>query len=337
MSSSLTYSRYIAVLFFYLLIFAIAVTVAPFFGGETLNFNHVFNLLLRGEIDVQVEILLFQRIPRILLAVLVGGTLASVGAAFQVILRNPLAEPYTLGVTGGASVGAVLAIAVPGFSFSVGILSSVQLMSLIGAALSLFLIYSIARRPGGISMSTLLLAGVTISIISSGLVLFVRYIANPNYLVQMDRWMMGGLDVIGYRDLAVLFPLLIPGLGVLFSCMVEMNHLTLGDDLAIGHGVNVSSVQKRVFFGACLATAAVVSLSGPIGFVGLIVPHAVRRLTGYDHRIVMPGSFCLGAAFLVLCDTVARTILAPTEIPVGIITALVGGPVFIRILLQRNS
>lgn len=336
MTSALTQRRFMLSLLMYFAVFCVAMVVAPLFGGETLNFAQINRLLLQGQRDIQVEILLQQRIPRILLAALVGGTLAIVGAAFQVVLRNPLAEPYTLGVTGGSSVGAVLAIAIPGVSLSLGIISTVQLCSLIGAALALFLIYTIARRPEGVSMNTLLLSGVTISIIASGVILFIRYLASPNYLVQMDRWMMGGLDVIGYRELSVLFPLLLPGLGLILSCMVEMNHLSLGEDLAIGHGVDVASVQKRVFFGACLATAGVVSLSGPIGFVGLIVPHAVRRLTGYDHRIVLPGAFFLGAAFLVICDTLARTILSPTEIPVGIITALVGGPLFIRILLRRN-
>jgi iron complex transport system permease protein len=161
-------------------------------------------------------------------------------------------------------------------------------------------------------------------------------LASPNYLVQLDRWLMGGLEVIGFREIAGLMPLLVPGLLLLFSCLVELNHLALGPDLAQGQGVDVRSVQYRIFFGSGLATAAVVSIAGPIGFVGLIIPHAVRRVSGFDHRLVLPGSFLIGAGFLVICDTAARTLLAPREIPVGVITAMVGGPMFIYLLVRRG-
>ncbi len=309
--------------------------MTPLFGSESIAVDTLFKKIFTGEADVEVEIFFFQRLPRALLASLVGGSLAVVGASFQVILRNPLAEPFTLGVTGGSAVGAVLAILFPGLLLAWGPFSTVQLFSLAGAAVILFLIYTIARRPEGITMNTLLLAGVTLSIICAGFILFLRYIASPGFLVQIDRWMMGGLDVVGYRELAALLPLLLPGLGLLFLCMEELNHLSLGEEMATGHGVDVPAVQKRVFFGGGLTTAAVVSLAGPIGFVGLIVPHIVRRFFGFDHRLVLPASFFLGGAFLAVCDTVARTVMAPVEIPVGIITALVGGPLFIRMLLRK--
>lgn len=184
------------------------------------------------------------------------------------------------------------------------------------------------------SMNTLLLAGVTISILCAGAVMLVRYVMNPNLLVQVDRWMMGGLDVVGYEKLGGILPFLLPGLGLLFLQARALNHLALGEEMARGHGVEVSAVQKEAFIGGGIATAAVVSLAGPIGFVGLIVPHAVRRLSGYDHRMVLPGSFLLGGAALAACDTVARTVIAPAQMPVGIITALIGGPIFIFLLLR---
>ncbi|MFB3786318.1 MAG: FecCD family ABC transporter permease [bacterium] len=336
MSGPLTLRAGLVHVSLYAIPFAVVLAVCPLTGSETIHVGSVIQALWNGTWDISAEIFYFQRVPRVLLAACVGGTLAVVGAAFQVILRNPLAEPYTLGITGGASVGAVLAILFPILQFSWSVFSSVQLFALAGAFAVLLLIYSLARRPEGFAVYTLLLAGVTLSIVSAGAVMFLRYVASPNYLVQMDRWMMGGLDVTGYRELAALFPLLFPGLGILFSCMVELNHLALGEELALGHGVDVPSVYRRVFFGGGLATAAAVSLSGPIGFVGLIVPHAVRRLSGYDHRVVLPASFFLGGALLAACDTVARTLFAPTEIPVGIITALAGGPLFIRILLRRG-
>ncbi|MGC9327841.1 MAG: FecCD family ABC transporter permease, partial [Candidatus Hinthialibacter sp.] len=249
--------------------FAIIFFMAPLYGSETIQIRDVIHSIYTGEWSAAAEIFLFQRIPRVILAALVGGTLAVVGAAFQVILHNPLAEPYTLGITGGASIGAASAILFPSLMASWWVFSTVQLLALVGSILVLLLIYSIARRPEGISIYSLLLAGVTISIMSAGAILFLRYLANPHALLQMDRWMMGGLDVIGYQDLTALFPFLLPGLGILLSCSVELNHLTMGEELASGHGVNVSAIQRRVFIGGGLATAAVVSLSGPIGFVGL--------------------------------------------------------------------
>lgn len=332
----MTLRAYAGFLILYGLPFLAVLIAAPFLGSVPVRVSEVYSAVCGGEWNIGADIFFFQRIPRVLLAALVGGTLAIVGASFQVILHNPLAEPYTLGITGGAAIGASSAILFPGLLVSWWVFSTVQIFALMGSFLVLAMIYVIARRPQGISVYSLLLAGVTISIMSAGGVQFLRYLASPHSLIVIDRWMMGGLDVIGYRELAALFPMLLPGLGILFTCMVELNHLTMGEELASGHGVDVTAVQRRIFIGGGLATAAVVSLSGPIGFVGLIVPHTIRRLTGYDHRIVLPASFFLGSAFLVICDTIARTAFSPIELPVGIITALVGGPLFIRILLSRN-
>ena len=276
------------------------------------------------------------RVPRVLLGFLAGGTLALVGATLQAILRNPLATPYTLGVTGGGALGAFIAFSLPGLNWSLGPFTTLQLFALGGCGAALAFIYALARRPEGVSMGILLLAGVTVGILCGALMLLVRFLANPNLLVAMDHWMMGSLDVVAYRSLSTLAPLLLPGLGLLVLQTVALNHLSLGEDMAAGHGVDVAAVHRGVFFGAGLATAAVVSVAGPIGFVGLIVPHAVRRLSGFDHRVVLPGCFCLGGAFLVACDALARTVIAPTELPVGILTALIGGPVFIAILLRRR-
>lgn len=283
--------------------------------------------------DVDAFIFYQLRLPRVFLSLVVGGSLAMTGAAFQVILRNPLAEPFTLGVTGGAAVGAVLALTVGGLSFRFGPLSSVQFFALAGAGLAMFLVYQLARRPQGISMSVLLLAGVTVSILSGGLVMLIRYLANPHLLVVMDRWLMGGLETIGYGDLKTISPFIVAGIILLLFQMPSLNHVSLGKAMAAGHGVEVAKVQRMTFIGGSLLTAGVVSLAGPIGFVGLIVPHAVRRLSGFDQRVVLPAAFLLGGAFLAVCDTAARMVIAPREIPVGVITALVGGPIFIKILL----
>ena len=185
-------------------------------------------------------------------------------------------------------------------------------------------------------MNTLLLAGVTMGILCGAMNMLVQYLASPHRLVAMNRWMMGGLDVVGYRDLAAMLPLLAPGLGLLFMQMASLNHLALGDEMAAGHGVDVRMVHLVSFVGGSLATASVVSVAGPITLVGLLVPHAVRRISGFDHRVVLPGAFLLGGSLLAVCDTVARVIVRPTEMPVGIITAVVGGPFFIYLLLKRR-
>ena len=304
----------------YALLAAMAVCAAPFLGPEKTTATILWEL----------------RVPRVVLGFVAGGTLALVGATLQAVLRNPLATPYTLGVTGGGALGAVIALSVPALHLSLGPVTTVQLFALAGCGLALLFIYALARRPEGASMGVLLLAGVTVGILCGALMLLVRFLAKPHLLVAMDRWVMGGLDVVGTRELAGLAPFLLPGLGLLVMQIPSLNHLSLGEEMAAGHGVDVAAVHREVFFGAGLATAAVVSITGPIGFVGLIVPHAVRRLSGFDHRVVLPASFLLGGSFLIACDAAARTLLTATEMPVGILTALVGGPIFIWILLRRR-
>jgi len=337
MSHLLTRRRRAVILGVYFVAFVIVALWAPLVGVKALDYGAVARQLFQGPMGTDAQILLYHRIPRVVLGLLVGGGLALAGASFQVVLRNPLAEPFTLGATGGSAVGAVIAISVPTLSFSWWVFSSTQVLAMVGALMTLGLIYALSRRPTGISMGTLLLTGVTMSILCGGLIMLARYLVSPNLLVQMDRWMMGGLDVVGFEGLASLLPLLLPAVGLLFLQGVSLNHLSFGREMAAGHGVDVSAVQKQVFIGGGLATAAVVSVAGPIGFVGLIIPHAVRRLSGYDHRVVLPASFLLGGAFLVACDVLARTVLAPTEMPVGVITALIGGPVFLAILLKRKG
>ena len=336
MTEQLSFRRWLGWIAIYWTPAIVLLVAAPFWGPCSLDWSAILRDLRSGALGPDAQILLFQRIPRVALALLVGGTLSVVGASFQVILRNPLAEPYTLGTTGGAAVGAAIVIAYRKLWFSLGPFSTVQLAALIGAMLALGIIYAMANRATGISTGTLLLAGVTVSILSAAAVMLIRYIASPYTVVEMDRWMMGGLAVVGYRELSAIVPLLLPGLGLLLFNGAVLNHLALGKEMAAGHGVDVAAAQRIVFLAGGLATAAVVSVAGPIGFVGLIVPHAVRRISGYDHRLVLPASFAVGGGFLILCDAVARTALAPTELPVGIITALVGGPIFIRILLQKG-
>lgn len=330
----LTRRKFILIIASYILLSLIILFIAPFFGSESLALSKILDVFLKNQTHVDAEIFLFHRIPRVLLAFLVGGSLALSGCALQVVLRNPLAEPFILGIAGAGALGAVIAISIPSILFNAGPFSSIQLFSLMGCIACIGAIYRLSKSSVGISMNTILLAGVTINILCGAAILLVRYLVSPHLLVSMDRWMMGGLDVVGYRELLALLPILLPGLALIFTKGQSLNQLAFGEEMAIGHGVNVASVQKQIFLGTGLATAAAVSLSGPIGFVGLIIPHAVRRLSGVDHRVVLPASFCLGGAFLILCDLFARTVVSPTEMPVGIITAMIGGPVFLKILLR---
>lgn len=336
MTALLTRRRFVLVLGAYAASAAAIVVVTPFFGSEGLDFSEVFTGLFSTQSGIDADIFLFHRLPRVLLAFLVGGALAMCGAALQVVLKNPLAEPFILGIAGSGSLGAVAALSVPGLLLHLGPFSSVQLFSLAGCLACIWAIHRFASTTMGVSVTAILLAGVTINILCGAGILLMRYLVSPHLLIAMDRWMMGGLDIVGYRDLLSLLPLIVPGLALLAVHGNALNQLAFGEEMAMGRGVDVSAVQKQVLLGTGLAAAAAVSLAGPIGFVGLIVPHGVRRFSGVDHRLVLPGSFCLGGAFLTVCDLVARTVVAPTEMPVGIITAIVGGPVFLRILFKKN-
>jgi len=288
----------------------------------------------RAEIDIFFNL----RLPRIALAFLAGASLAVVGAVFQALLRNPLATPYTLGVAGGGSFGAVTAIflgaSFPALAFSWGPFNYVQCAAFGGSILAVLVIYGLARIGDRISTMDLLLAGVTMGMIFAALVMAVRYFASPTLLVGMDQWMMGGIDITNWPTLVSVLPFLVPGLGALLLMARGFDQISFGEAMAQGRGVNVARLQKQAFFFGSLATAAVVAVTGPIGFVGLIVPHTVRRIVGPDHRLLLPCTLFAGGAFLVLCDTFARTVLAPTELPVGVVTSLLGGPFFIYLLVK---
>jgi iron complex transport system permease protein len=273
------------------------------------------------------------------MGLLAGATLAMVGAVFQALLRNPLATPYTLGISGGGAFGAMIATLLPAWlpaaaDWRVGPLSHVQAFACVGTLASMGLIYALARAIGRASTLEILLAGVTLETIFGALTLVARVFADPNSLVTIDRWMMGGLAINGWRDVTAAAPLLAVGLAGLLPMARGLDQLSSGEELAAARGVNVERLQKWAFVLSSVAVAAVVSITGPIGFVGLIVPHGVRRIVGPDHRLLLPCSALAGGAFLVLCDVIARVALAPAELPVGVVTALLGGPFFVYLLTR---
>lgn len=316
---------------------AIATCVlAPLVGSTSISLTRALDPSIPFDQNVDAQIFFVARLPRVLAGALVGSALASAGVVLQAMLRNPLATPFTLGVSAGASLGAMLVI-IFGGAFALGPLSAVPAASLTGAAAATAVVYWLATRHGhAISTSVLLLAGVTLNSFLSAIIMFVQYLADFAQVYRAARWIMGDLDIGSYDPLIASLPLLVLAFGLFAMLPSSLNLLSVGKDAAATRGVDVPRAQRLAFFSASLATAAAVSLAGPIGFVGIVVPHLVRLLVGVDHRIVLPASALFGAAFLVACDLLARTLLSPVEIPVGVVTAMIGGPFFLWLLVRKS-
>ncbi len=309
---------------------------APMIGPTPIRLSVVFDPSIPFANNVDAQIFFIARVPRALAGALVGGSLAAAGVVLQALLRNPLATPFTLGVSAGASLGAMLVI-ILGAPLSVAGVPAVPLASFAGSIGAVGIVYALARlRRRGLSTSVLLLAGVTLNSLFSAIIMFVQYLADYTQSFQVVRYLMGNLDVSSYTLILWAMPLLVVAAAAFTWLPRPLNLLALGVDSAAARGVNVLRVQRVAFLSASLATGAAVSLGGPIGFVGIIIPHVVRLLVGADHRIVLPASALLGAAFLVACDVAARTIMSPMELPVGIITAMLGGPFFLWLLARKR-
>lgn len=305
------------------------VLVAPLVGSQTVTLHDV----LRGE-PTAASIFWQIRLPRVLLALLGGAGLAVSGLGFQTLFRNPLAEPYTLGISGGAALGAVIALRFEGGQF-LGF-PLVALASFAGALGATALIVGLALRREGVETSTLLLAGVAVSLSCSAIILFLQYLADSTQTFRMVRWMMGGLSVVGYQEVLWLLPWVLGGSAMLLVLRWELNLLLTGEEMAASRGVDLARLRFQILIATSLMIGALVAVAGPIGFIGLIVPHILRRFVGHDHLFLVPACLLGGGAFLTLCDAGARTVMAPAELPVGILTALLGGPFFLWLLVWRR-
>jgi len=309
--------------------------LAPLVGSTSISLARVFDRSIPFADNVDAQIFFVARMPRVLAGAVTGAALAAAGVVFQAMLRNPLATPFTLGVSAGASLGAMLAIAL-GLGVAIGPFSGVPFASLVGAAAAAGIVYRLATMEGrAMSTTVLLLAGVTLNAFFSALILFVQYLADFAQVYRATRWLMGDLDVGSFQPIVASLPLVLAAFAMFAFLPSSLNLLSIGADAAAARGVEVARAQRLAFVSASLATAAAVSLSGPIGFIGIVVPHLVRLLVGVDHRIVLPASALFGAAFLVACDLAARTLMAPVEIPVGVVTAMLGGPFFLWLLIRR--
>jgi iron complex transport system permease protein len=301
-------------------------------GAAALPLRTVFDALIGGA-DATTRAIVFDlRLPRIVLATLVGGGLAVSGAAFQALLRNPLAEPYILGVSGGAAVGAVAATV---FGFATLLPWAVPLAAFAGAMLAIVVVFWIAIRVGrGLDTRVLLLAGVVIGAFFNAVIFLMLTFADVESFRSAAFWMMGSLASASWPTVLLAAAYVVPLTIVLVTLSRAFNLLALGDETAHHLGVRVERAKIAAYVIASLIVAAAVATCGVIGFVGLIVPHALRMIWGSDHRLLLPGAFLAGGAFLLATDTAARSLAAPAELPVGVITALVGVPLFVVILLR---
>ena len=285
--------------------------------------------------NIDYEILFYIRLPRILLAAMVGAALACSGAALQAILRNPLAEPYILGISSGAGLGVIIAI-LSGLSWTIWAGSPVALFALTGALCTVWLVWWIGSLAVKSEPTNLLLAGVVVNAFFSAMIMFLTSIAKSDQLQSTVFWLMGNITEKDPLTLRLGAGAILGGIIALFALSNRLNVITFGDDQARAMGINPAATRFVAFAVAAFITAIAVSLSGLIGFVGLIVPHAVRLVFGPDHRQLLPIAALTGAGFLVCADTIARTVIAPAQLPVGVITAIAGGPFFL-ILLAKYS
>jgi iron complex transport system permease protein len=313
-----------------LLVLTAAIAIALATGRQPIEFSKLLA-------DPFARTLFFRlRLPRVLMGVVIGASLGLTGGALQALFRNPLADPYTLGVSGGGAVGASIAIAM-GWSARILGIPLIFIAAFAGAMLAVTLVRVIARSGGLVLPGALLLSGVVVNLISAAAVVAIQYVADPNGALRILRWMIGSLDVVGLEPIGQMLLLLAPGWIALLAFSRQLHLLAIDEDTAVTLGVNVTRCESAVHTLCSLIIGVTAATGGTIGFVGLIVPHAVRLMFGEDLRIVLPGSFLLGGAFLVLADALARTVLPSGELPVGAITGLLGGPAFLWLLRRRQN
>ncbi len=303
-------------------------------GSAGIPIMQIPDLLLNGKDTAEYSILMEIRLPRILLAMSIGGALSLAGTLLQGMFRNPLVEPYTLGISGGASLGVCVNILCQ-FYAVIGIIAY-PLSGFIGASLVIFLVYNLNRNNQNVRSNRMLLTGVMISYVASSLVMLLMALSKTDDLQSIVLWIMGSLDEPDTTLIRICCAGSIVGLFISYFFCMDLNALALGDEEAANLGVNTPRTKKILFITASFLTGLSVAVAGIIMFVGLIVPHFVRMITGPDHRILLAASFLSGAAFLTLCDVIARVIIAPLELPVGVITGIIGGVMFIWALSRKQ-
>nr|WP_239551086.1 iron chelate uptake ABC transporter family permease subunit [Halanaerobacter jeridensis] len=329
-----------------LLFLVLIIITAVSLGAVEIPLGHVIKIILAkipflkeltqiSDVGVHETIIFKIRLPRVLLAGLVGLALATSGTVFQALLKNPMADPYVIGISSGASLGATLGLVLD-LEFEFLALNTIPLFAFLGAVITVFIVYKLAQVGDKISVSTLLLAGVAVGAFLSALVSLLM-VFNNDSMQQIVYWMMGSLSSKGWQQVEMIWLYIIGGYIIIHLFAKDLNVLLLGAETAQSLGLEVEFLKKILLVTASLLAGAAVAGSGIIGFVGLIIPHLVRLLVGPDHRILIPSSALVGAIFLISTDIFARTVIAPTEIPVGIITSLFGGPFFLYLLNKKKK
>jgi iron complex transport system permease protein len=285
---------------------------------------------------VDAQIVRDVRVPRVLLGFLAGSALAIAGMAFQALFRNALATPYTVGVSAGASLGAAVYVYADAPA-TLGGMPGQALAAFAGGVTAITFVYGLARAAADFSTATLLLAGVAVSFLCTSVILAIQYVGDVSTSFRIGRWLVGGVEVVGFTSVLQTLPFVFIGIVGIAALSRELDLLVISDESARSRGVAVQIVKRLIFALASLMVGAVVATCGPIGFVGLVVPHVGRLLVGPRHCTLAPFCIAMGGAFLVTCDAVGRTVVAPIEIPVGIITALIGGPFFLGLLVQGQA
>ena len=322
------------------LLLVVMIVVSSAIGSTPIPLTTLYHVLLAKlpflEIEPtwtsSVETIVFQiRLPRVLLAGLVGAALAVAGATYQGLFRNPLADPYLIGVAQGAALGAVIGFLIPGTWQT----ASVPLLAFVGALLAVAIVYSIAKVGKTLPMTTLILAGVALGAFLASITTYLM-IASGDKLHGIVSGLLGTFSLTNWGQVATVIPYIVIGIVIIWLYARPLNVMQLDEEQAQQLGINVERVKLILLATATLITAAAVSFCGIIGFVGIIIPHAVRLVWGPDHRFLLPLATFAGASFLILADTAARTVLAPTEIPVGVITAFCGAPFFLYLLRQKK-
>ncbi len=303
---------------------------APFFG---MDFISPFGL---NSHPLLKTIVVSLRIPRVLAAFIAGSGLSLCGMMFQAMFKNPLADPFTLGISSGASCGAAATIllGLNGAFFSI---TYISVGAFAGAAMAMFCVFLLSSFQRAASAITTLLAGIAISFLFSSMLMFMQYLSSLRDSFHIVRWLMGGIEVFGYDQIISMLPFYILGIILIFLKLPVLDQLLAGDDLAQTRGVEIKQTKSVLLFAATVIVGSIVAVCGPIGFVGLMIPHICKMIFKTKHVVLGPACFLSGGIFLVICDTVSRIIIAPAEMPVGVITAMLGGPFFLWLLFFKKA
>lgn len=318
-------------------LFVIVFMISLSIGTVHIPLNKIFDIFFGNESsELTYKIVIKDiRLPRIILSFMVGSGLAVAGTIFQGIIRNPMVDPYIVGISAGAGTGVTIAM-VFSLGFKFYYISSIPLMAFTGAIFTVYIVYRLARVGNSFPITTFLLAGIAVNFFLNAIMSFLMVLESDN-LHKVIYWLMGSLAVSSWNEITIILPYYMFGLIPIVYFLKDLNIILLGEENALYLGVDVERVKIILITSATLITAAVVSVSGVIGFIGLIIPHIARMLIGPDHRRLLPVAWFLGGLFLMISDDIARSVLQPLEIPVGIITAFAGAPYFIYLLRKKKN